>query len=202
MSGRRLLWIGVAAAAMAAGCKGAPEAAPAAAPPTEAEREAAALEAEFEQIVAAAKAGDAAVAGEALGKFLLSEAEMKRLFGPELGARAWRGYTERIAVDLRKEAGPALVERVTDGQTEVTVEQVGPAFPARTTAGDQRMLDALKIPTRMYTVRLHRPGEKLGFRLNGFVRIDGHWRALFKTYDHLDPPPDAAVAEPAPDAGP
>ncbi len=161
-----------------------------------------ALRLAFEKVADAAKGGDPAAVVRALEPFLATRDELVTLFGPEAGARAWKGYSDTIAATLRAEAGEVIVRQVKDGLTEVAVELVGPEFPARTTPGDQRLLDAMRAKRPMYSVRLRRPGELLGLRLNGFVYIDGKWRALLKTYDHLDPPPDAEPPPPPPtDAG-
>ncbi|MCB9550953.1 MAG: hypothetical protein H6705_03530 [Myxococcales bacterium] len=95
-----------------------------------------------------------------------------------------------------------IIERVRDGFDAVEVERVGPAYPDRTTPGDERMLEAL-VPRglAMYTVRLRAPNGKLGLRFNGFVYHDGRWRALLKTYDYL-PAPDAGAPEAPTDAAP
>ena len=118
--------------------------------------------------------------------FALTQPQMITLFGPERGAKAWMGYSEKVLPALVTEAGPVLVREITEEKrTEAWVEPVGPAYPGATTRGDQQILDALVDKRPVYTARLRRPGELLGLRLNGFVYIDGAWKALFKIYEHL-----------------
>ncbi len=159
----------------------------------------------FEAVVEAARRSDEAAIVAELETFLATREELVALFGAEVGAAVWPGYSDTVAGDLRKQAAPVIIERVADGFTEVYVERVGPAYPARTTPGDRALLDAFAPRgLAMYTVRLRKPGETLGLRLNGFVYHGGRWRALLKAYDHLpDPPPAEAPAPPAaPDAPP
>lgn len=119
-------------------------------------------------------------------QFALTKPQMLTLFGPNKGEAAWTGYTEKILPALKAEAGEVLVrEIVQEKRTEAWVEPVGPAWPGATTRGDQHILDALVTQRPVYTARLRRPGEVLGLRLNGFVYIDGAWKALFKIYEHL-----------------
>lgn len=150
----------------------------------------------FDAIVEAAKRsdGEAVVAG--LEKFLLTREELEALFGPEVGRAVWPGYSDEVAGSLRREAAEVIIERVGDGFTEVMIERVGPAYPAHTTPGDRRLLDAF-VPRglAMYSVRLHPEGQSLGLRFNGFVYHDGRWRALLKAYDHLPEAPAEAPAE-------
>ncbi len=143
------------------------------------------LEQLFQKIVQKAQAKDEAGVLAAMEPYFLTREEMLGLYGSEKGERAWLGYNDTIAADLRKEAPRLLIDQVAQGLTEVTVEMVGPAYPDRTTPGDQRMLDDMLQKQAMYTVRLHKPEEKLGLRLNGFLFIGGQWRSLFKTYDYL-----------------
>ncbi len=158
----------------------------------------AALKALFEGVVQAARqGGDGSAVVRALEPFLATRQDLDALFGPEIGARAWVGYSDKVAAALREDAGAVVPAQVRAGRTEVWVEQVGPAFPDRTTAGDQAILDAMHPKRPLYTVRLQRPGEKLGLRLNGFVFLNGRWRALLKAYDYLAEPP-APDAEPSP----
>lgn len=129
---------------------------------------------------------DPAKAKAFLEGFALTKAQMLQLFGPEKGEAAWQGYEERILPALRAEAGPVLLREIVDEKrTEAWVEPVGPAWPGATTRGDQQILDALVEQRPVYTARLRRPGEVLGLRLNGFVYLDGAWKALFKVYEHL-----------------
>lgn len=150
----------------------------------------------FDAIVEAAKRsdGEAVVAG--LEKFLLTREELVALFGPEVGRAVWPGYSDEVAGSLRREAAEVIIERVGDGFTEVMIERVGPAYPAHTTPGDRRLLDAF-VPRglAMYSVRLHPEGQSLGLRFNGFVYHAGRWRALLKAYEHL--PPEAPAEAPA-----
>lgn len=170
------------------------------------------LRQEFEALVVSAQAGDEAAVLEKLEAHLMTREMIVGFFGPEVGARAWKGYSDVIAAKLRAEAPKRIIEQVRDrGLTEVVVEQVGPAYPQNTTPGDQRVLDAMLQKQPMYTVRLQKPGETLGLRLNGFVFHEGRWRAFLKSYDHLEPvadaappegpPVDAAPAQPSADGG-
>jgi hypothetical protein len=154
------------------------------------------LRADFEAVVTRIQQSkDPAVARQALEAYLLEEKDFLVLFGPELGARAWPGYRDVVAGKLREEAGAVLVrEIVQNGRTEVRVEGVGPAYPAATTRGDQALLDALKARRPLFTVRLQKPGETLGLRLNGFIFHEGKWRVLLKAYEHFGQPA-AAVEE-------
>lgn len=119
-------------------------------------------------------------------KFALTKPQMLTLFGPQRGEKAWQGYATKVLPAMRAEAGAVLVrEIVQEKRTTAWVEPVGPAYPAATTRGDQQILDALVDKRPVYTARLRRDGEVLGLRLNGFVFIDGAWKALFKVYEHL-----------------
>lgn len=144
------------------------------------------LQAAFEEIVAAARREDAAAVLAGLERFLLTREELVALFGPERGEAVWPGYSDEVAGALRAEAAQVIIARVRDGLTEVRVDRVGPAYPARTTPGDQAMLDAF-VPRglAMYSVWLRKPGETLGLRFNGFIFRDGRWRALLKAYAHF-----------------
>ena len=118
--------------------------------------------------------------------YALTKPQMLTLFGPERGEKAWAGYTAKVLPAMRAEAGAVLVrEIVEEKRTTAWVEPVGPAYPAATTRGDQQILDALAEKRPVYTARLRRAGEVLGLRLNGFVYIDGGWKALFKIHEHL-----------------
>lgn len=154
----------------------------------------------FQTVVEAAQRGDEAAILAELERFLLTREELVALFGPEAGPAVWPGYSDAVAGNLRKQAAPVIIERVKDGYSEVYVERVGPAYPARTTPGDRALLDRF-VPRglAMYTVRLRKPGGTLGLRFNGFVYHDGRWRALLKAYDHLPDPP-AEAPEEAPEA--
>lgn len=152
---------------------------------------------DFLGLIEDAKRKDAAAIMARLEKYLLTREELVVLFGPEVGEAAWAGYGGDIASKLRAEAPQMLIDRVAEGYTEVHVGGVGPAYPAATTPGDQRMLDALKKKRLMYSVWLRKPGEHLGLRFNGFIFHEGRWRALLKTYDHL-PLPEPKPEVPTP----
>lgn len=156
------------------------------------------LERAFTAVVEAAKRGDEAAVLAELETFLLTREALVALFGPEVGQAVWPGYSDQVAGGLRSEAPAVIIERVRDGYTEVVVDRVGPAYPARTTPGDQQLLDAF-VPRglAMYSVWLRQPGQSLGLRFNGFVYHDGRWRALLKAYEHLP-----RAAERAPDDEP
>ncbi|MBU0549955.1 hypothetical protein KKF91_20355 [Myxococcota bacterium] len=140
----------------------------------------------FLDLVKAAQAQDQEAIIGGLEAYLATREEIRALFGPEVGEHVWRGYNDTIAARLRKEAAEVISARVSEGYTEVTLRQVGPAYPAHTTPGDQIMLDALASKRAMFSVHLHRPGETLGLRFNGFVWINGRWRALLKSYDFIE----------------
>lgn len=177
-----------------AGCHPAPEDAAA----TPEAPELAALRADFASLVTAARAGDAAGVQKRLDAYVATPAEFETLFGPQRGPQAHAAYLEKVVQGLAAEGGPTLVERVRSGQTEVVIEEVGPAFPARTTPGDHRLLDAFVGRFKLYTVRLHAPEEPLGFRLDGFVRVGPRWVGLFRTFDHLTPEAPSAPDSAAP----
>lgn len=156
-----------------------------------------ALAAQMNELVAAARKNDPQAVLAGLEPFLATEADLKAFFGEAIGGAAWPGYRDAVLGALRKEAGEALVQHIAaQNNDEVRVEQVGPAYPARTTPGDQKMLDAMVHRLPMYTVRFHRPEAEVGLRLNGFVFHSGRWIALLKAYDHL-PRAAGAEAEPA-----
>lgn len=118
--------------------------------------------------------------------FALTQEQLIRLFGPERGARLWPAYRDTVFGAVKAEAGTVLVREITqNGRTEPWVEKIGPAWPAATTKGDLKLLDNMVAKRPMYTVRLRKPGEQLGLRLNGFIYIDGGFKALLKSYDHL-----------------
>lgn len=160
------------------------------------------LQDRFERVVAAARAGERDAILGLFEPMLVTRDELVALFGPTAGEAAWPGYSDQIAGKLRVEAADVIIERVRDGFDAVEVERVGPAYPDRTTPGDERMLEML-VPRglAMYTVRLRAPNGQLGLRFNGFVYHDGRWRALLKTYDYL-PAPDAATPAAPTDAAP
>lgn len=121
-----------------------------------------------------------------IDQFALTRPQMITLFGPEKGAAAWKGYHESILPAMRAEAGTVLLREVIENKrTDAWVETTGPAHPAATTRGDMQILDNLVEPRPIYTARFRRPGETLGVRMNGFVYIDGEWKALFKVHEHL-----------------
>lgn len=162
------------------------------------------LQERFERLVAAARAGERDAVLGLIEPLLLTRDDLVTLFGPTAGEAAWPGYSDQIAGRLRVEAADVIIERVRDGFDTVDVERVGPAYPDRTTPGDQRMLEAL-VPRglAMYTVRLREPNGKLGLRFNGFIFHGGRWRALLKAYDFLprEPEPEATPAADAPPDG-
>lgn len=141
----------------------------------------------FEQVVEVAKGGDPAKVRAELARYMASKTEVLSYFGPEVGANVWAGYGGPMGKGFLDEAPQIIVDRVREGYTEVFAAYVGPAAPAYTTPGDQRMLDALKTKGFMGTIWLRPPGQKLGLRINGFVYQGGKWRALLKSYDWLRP---------------
>jgi len=134
----------------------------------------------LEGVAKAAAAGDAAAVSRALEVFVATPQDFDALFGPERGAALHARYVTQVVTPMRAEAGPALVERARAGQTEVTLEEVGPAFAARTKPSDDALLAAFARRTPLFTARLHAPNEALGFRLDGFVRVGNRWVALLK----------------------
>ncbi len=143
---------------------------------------------DFRGIVELAAKGDEGAIRERLKTYLLTEEEVLRLFGPERGPRVWKGYDEVIAADLLKEAPSQLVARVKEGHSVVDVDRLGSDKPQYTTPGDQRMIAAMVEKHTVYNLRLRKPDDPLGLRLDGFLYLDGKWRFLFKAYNHLDPP--------------
>ena len=153
-----------------------------------------ALRLEFEEVLKHAQAKETGPLLETLERYLLTREHLREIFGPVIGERVWAGYGDTIAAKLRAEAAQVIIARVAEGATKIEVRQVGPAYPKHTTLGDQKMLDAMVKKLPMYSVRIHKPGEPLGLRLNGFIFYRGRWRALLKSYDFIDPPAtDAAT---------
>ena len=163
-----------------------------------------ALRDSFRQVVVHARQKDREAVLRDLEKYLLTRADMVELFGMEVGERVWRGYRDTIIVELRKEAPDVIIERVAEGLEEVEIDRLGPRRPAYTTRGDAAMLEAMLHKRPMFNVRLKRPDDPLGFRLDGFFYMDGRWCSLMKSYRYLEapdaapPPPSTA---PASDAG-
>ena len=144
----------------------------------------------FREIVRHAQAGDRAAIAERLRGFVLTEAEMVTLFGPEKGPEVHRGYLAEIVGDLVREAPDVIIEKVGEGLTEVEVDRLGPARAANTTPGDKVMIEALAKKRPVFNLRLRKPTERLGLRFDGFVFVDGNWRFLFKSYRFLGHRPD------------
>ncbi|MEE2788142.1 MAG: hypothetical protein VX589_12440 [Myxococcota bacterium] len=132
-----------------------------------------------------AKQGNVSAVAQGLEKYLLDEADFKTLFGPKTSAVLWPTYRDGIAVDFKREAAQVFMERARAGLTEVTYHRNGPNNRAETNRGDEAVLDGMQTVHRMFSFRIARPGEALGLRLNGFVYVNGHWRALLKTGDTL-----------------
>jgi len=172
-----------------AACENGPHGPAASAPATESP-ELAALRGALEALSKAAAAGDATAVTRALEAFIATPQDFDALFGPERGGALHARYVAQVVAPMRAEAGLALVERARAGQTEITLEEVGPAFAARTKPSDDALLAAFARRTALFTARLHAPNEALGFRLDGFVRVKDRWVALLK----LDARPDAAAA--------
>ena len=139
----------------------------------------------FKVLVTHAQAGDVKAVGAGLERYFPEREDFIELFGPTRGESMWAGYRDSIIPKVKVEAARALIKRVKAGMTTVDVERVGPMFPGRTTQGDHAMLGAMVTRRAMYTIRLRKADESLGFRLNGFVFIRGHWRAFLKSYNHL-----------------
>lgn len=157
------------------------------------------LERDFQQIVALAQSKDSQAVTEAMGAFLLTREEIFKIFGPEDGPRVWKGYSETIAPELRKQVAGLLIKRVGEGYTEAFAKSIGPAYPQFTTAGDKVLLNHMRTRYRIYTVWIRPPGAALGVRLNGFIYMNGRWKSMFKSYDYLGPlEPDAAPPTPSP----
>ncbi len=143
---------------------------------------------DFSQMVGAVQAGDENAPQNLMKTYMLSETEFQHLFGADTAKRVWPEYQEKILKVLMQEADPVFKKRIDAGYTEVEVVRVSSIRPRATTAGDITMLESLKVPVEMYSVRLHHPDDTLGLRLNGFIYLDGQWRALLKAYDHLPKP--------------
>ena len=122
---------------------------------------------------------------ELMKTYALDESEFISLFGEDMARTAWPKYKSKILEPMMEESNAVFSERIAAGYTEIEVVGVSTSRPQATTAGDIAMLEAVKVPVEMYTVRLHRPDENLGLRLNGFVYLDGRWRSLMKTYEQL-----------------
>ena len=185
-------------------CDAANHGTPAASAPASEAPELVALREALERVSKAAASGDAAGVARELEAFVATSQDFDALFGAERGRALYATYMAQVITPMRAEAGAALVERGHAGQTEVTIEEVGPAFAARTKPSDDALLAAFARRTPMFSVRLHAPNEALGFRLDGFVRVGDRWVALLK----LDARPAAAATpesnapESAPPSGP
>jgi len=140
---------------------------------------------DFQQMIEAVQSGQAEASSELLKSYMVSEEEFKTLFGKPVSDTAWPTYKAEVLEPALAESGPAMNERIKAGLTQVEVKRVSSIRPRATTAGDILMLDTLKVPVEMYTVRLRKDDEQLGFRINGFFYADGRWRCLMKAYNHL-----------------
>ena len=149
---------------------------------------------DFRALVKEAQSGQEKAVMERLEKYLMTEGDLIHIFGQDMGQGLWTGYRDVVAATLRKEAARIVMERVKSGMNQVEIERVGPLYPSRTTRGDKAIFAAMKNRHRMYTVRLHKVGEPIGFRLNGFVFVKSRWRGLFKAYNHFPPPTPPADA--------
>ena len=84
-----------------------------------------------------------------------------------------------------EEANAVFSERIAAGYTEIEVVGVSTSRPQATTAGDIAMLEAVKVPVEMYTVRLHRPDENLGLDSMVLSTWTDVGEALSETYEQL-----------------
>jgi len=139
----------------------------------------------FEAIVEQARQGKREELLQALEPYLATKEDLEQLFGVEKGPMLWRGYNDTIVLKLREEAADAIIHQVKAGAHEIKVKQVGPAYPAATTKGDQLMLDAMQKKLPMYSLKFRKPGADLGLRFNGFLFLNGRWKMLLKAYEYL-----------------
>ena len=137
-------------------------------------------------LVADAQKGDTKAIDERFEKYLMTKADFDTLFPAKTVKVLWTGYRDKMSHDLKKESAGAIVKRVKAGYTNISYESVGPTNHKETTRGDYALLKAMKTPVPMYSFRFVKPnGPKLGFRLNGFVYVNGAWRALLKSDQYL-----------------
>jgi len=95
-------------------------------------------------------------------------------------------FTEMRTVALR-ELPWALRAAREAGLSEVHVHRVGLQSGADNAPGDIALLTYLKSHQGLYTVTLHRPDDKRGLRLNGWIyQRDYGWRCLLKLGEHLE----------------
>ena len=139
----------------------------------------------FDALVKGVKAGDKSIVLKTMESYLMTQADFEVLFPAAVASQLWPKYRDEIAADMRKEANQLLTSRIESGFDTVDCIRVSTVKPKETTRGDLAIMNAMKRPPKMYTIRLRSADAELGLRFNGFVYVNGRWRSLFKAYNHL-----------------
>jgi hypothetical protein len=127
-------------------------------------------------VLAAAKKDDRDRVHDLLATTVLTDDELRQLFGPRADALMPRYHklmetlVNRGAVEMVAQ----VYERKYDSVEVLEVETTGPIV--NSTPADRAVGAALQKPIKLYAVRIKKNGETRGMRYDFFVYLDGHWR--------------------------
>lgn len=131
------------------------------------------LKALWEDVLAAAQKDDRGKVHDLLAPLPLTEAEVRALLGDEPGRQLWPRY-RAMTETLVNRGAVELVAQVYDRKLDDV--QVVAIDPATAGAEDRALLDALKEPVQLYSVRVKKKADDRGLRYDGFFFREGRWR--------------------------
>jgi hypothetical protein len=140
----------------------------------------------WSDILDAAKKDDRDRVHDLLATTLLSDAEMKRLFGPKADALLPRYH--QLMGNLINRGAVELVANVYEHKYDAV-----DAFAA----DDAAIATALVEPHPLFAARVRKSAEDRGLRYDGFFTLDGTWKTfnqLGKFIDVVQPPTPAPPA--------
>jgi hypothetical protein len=140
------------------------------------------LKAMWSDILDAAKKDDRERVHDLLATTLLSDAEMRRLFGAKADALIPR-YKQLMGTLINRGA-VELAGNVYEHKYDAV-----DAFPAE----DDKIAAALVEPHPLFAARVRKASEQRGLRYDGFLYLDGRWKTLNQLGKFVDvvPPPPA-----------
>ena len=145
------------------------------------------LRALWSDILDAAKKDDRDRVHDLMATTLLSDAEMKRLFGAKADALLPRYHM--LMGNLINRGSVELVANVYEHKYDAV-----DAFAA----DDPAIAAALVEPHALFAARVRKATEERGLRYDGYFTLDGTWKTLNQLGKFIDvvPPPSGAPATP------
>jgi hypothetical protein len=131
------------------------------------------LKALWEDILEAAQKDDRGRVHDLLAPLVMSEAELRTLLGDETGRRLWPRY-RTMTETLVNRGAVELVAQVYDRKLDDV--QVIAIDPKTASSEDRAILDAVKEPIQLYSVRVKKKADDRGLRYDFFFYRDGKWR--------------------------